>query len=887
MNESISLWKAPVGRALLILLAAGAALAETPGSSKYPEMTLIRSGEFEMGDHAGFVDPQHPSDELPLHRVWVDSFYMGTYHVTNRQYIEFLNSANAQGLIEVRSGMVYRKGSSNAYCETRQAAEYSGIDWDGNTFTLAGNRGSHPVVGIRWFGAAAYTNWLSSQLGLQSCYDAVTWKCDFTRNGYRLPTEAEWEYAGRGGQYSPYYVYPWGNDADAARANWPLTPANPYQTGPYPWTTPVGFFNGQLRSKADFGWPGSQTSYQTKDGSNAYGLYDMAGNVWQLIHDWYQTNYYSSSPYKNPAGPDSGSAMPDGLAYRGMRGGNWYNGDQSDPGHARVSNRNPSYYRGPQDPNHPYYHIGFRVARPAPALTNMARLPGTGQTTHYTATFGEDADYALNPPSFAANGDGTVTDLVTSLMWQRADGGEMTWENAGTYCRALSLGGRKDWRLPFAHEAFSILNHNTVNPALDTSAFEKSAAEYWWSADQRADDASRIWVTNAGGGTGPHPKSETVSAGGSKKFHARCVRSPISIDGLRRNFTDNGDGTITDNHTGLMWQKADSGDALGWEDALRYGEGLSLAGYEDWRLPNIKELQSINDERLTSPSLDKDFFTGTLPSENWSSTTLVNQTASAWTVDFTLGIASYRSKTEKLRVRAVRGGFAGLAVVQAASFTLNTPLAPGSIASAFGDLAPLAREAETVLTLTDGEGVSRTAQLLAVSVGQANFIVPAAAAAGVGSVTLANAGRTIASGVLRLERVAPGLFSANADGKGVAAAIALTVAPDGSQSTQFVFDATAAAGSRRAAPIDIGQAGSKVYLLLFGTGMRNTSGTATATAGGVEVPAAGPVAQGEYEGLDQVNLGPLPASLAGRGEVEIEVSVEAKAANKVTVSIKR
>lgn len=337
----------------------------SPGAGQYPETKLIPAGQFAMGDHHGFVDPAHPSDELPIHNVTLDAFHIGLYHVTNAQYAEYLNSAWQQGQLDVRNGAVSRKGANDLYCEIRPAAEWSSIAFDGAKFTIADNRAAHPVVGIRWAGAAAYTNWLSTQLGYAPCYDPATWKCDFSKKGFRLPTEAEWEYAARGGQTNPYFNYPWGNDADPARANWPLTPANPYQTGPYPWTTPVGFFNGQLRNKGEFNWPGNQASYQTKDGANAFGLYDMAGNAWQWVHDWYQTNYYASSPPRNPTGPDSGALMPDGLSYHGVRGGNWYNGDASDPGHARVSNRNPGYYRGPQDPNHPYYHMSFRIARPA------------------------------------------------------------------------------------------------------------------------------------------------------------------------------------------------------------------------------------------------------------------------------------------------------------------------------------------------------------------------------------------------------------------------------------------------------------------------------------------------------------------------------------------
>ncbi len=326
----------------------------------YPSLTLIKGGDFVMGDHHGYVDPQHPSDELPLHTVHVDSFYIGTYITTNQQYCQYLNSAKSQNLIEVRNKRVYAVGDTNVYCFTYQDTSYCSISWNGTLFSVVDFRANHPVVGVMWYGAAAYCNWLSQQLGLPVCYNLSTWSCDFTKNGIRLPTEAEWEYAGRGGQYTPYYVFPWGNDSmTLSRANWPSS-GDPYETGAYPFTTPVGFYDGQLKLKSAFNWPGSATSYQTTNGANAYGLYDMAGNTWEHINDWYGQNYYSVSPYRNPKGPDAGTIMPDGKPYRGMRGGNWYNGQW---GHSRVANRNPSYYRGPQDPNHAWYHVSFRVAR--------------------------------------------------------------------------------------------------------------------------------------------------------------------------------------------------------------------------------------------------------------------------------------------------------------------------------------------------------------------------------------------------------------------------------------------------------------------------------------------------------------------------------------------
>ena len=144
------------------------------------------------------------------------------------------------------------------------------------------------------------------------------------------------------------------------------------------------------------------------------------------------------------------------------------------------------------------------------------RLPDTGQTGSYTSSPGEDADFAINPLSFTDNGDGTITDNNTLLMWQKTDGGEMTVESAIAYCSDLVLAGFSDWRLPTGIELFSINHYNYLNPALDTNYFTKTVAQYWWTSETQADDPSKVWVVNAGGGIGAHPKTETVSAGGTR-----------------------------------------------------------------------------------------------------------------------------------------------------------------------------------------------------------------------------------------------------------------------------------------------------------------------------------------------------------------------------------
>ncbi len=327
-----------------------------------PDLTLIPGGEFEMGDHHDLGNVEHESDEIPIHTVQIDSFSIGITEITNAQYCSYLNSAISQGNIEVREGLVYASGGNDIYCETREYVDYSSIGWDDSLFSVLNNRENHPMVGVRWFGAAAYCNWLSIQMGIEQCYNLTSWECDFSVGGFRLPTEAEWEYAGRGGNYDPYYIFPWGDDGEnKSIANWPNS-GDPYETGPYPWTTPVAFYDGQLHNKTEFAWPGIQENYQTSDGENGYGLFDMSGNVWEWVNDWYQKDYYSESPNDNPKGPDSGSLMPDRKPYRVLRGGNWYNGEEY-WGHSRVANRDPSYFRGPDDPNHAWYHVGFRVAK--------------------------------------------------------------------------------------------------------------------------------------------------------------------------------------------------------------------------------------------------------------------------------------------------------------------------------------------------------------------------------------------------------------------------------------------------------------------------------------------------------------------------------------------
>ena len=499
--------------ALATLLGGGAVSSEIHAASDpsstisfTPQFVRIPGGSYSMGDHVGFVDPDHPSDEVPLHTVTISSFYMATTLLTCREYCDYLNAALKQGLIEVRSGSVYAVGGTDVYFDTSMADQYSTIQYGSNTFSVRSGRDFHPTTGVRWFGAIAYCNWLSARDGYAACYSLTTGACDFTKNGYRLPTEAEWEYAARGGQTNPYRQFPWGDDtnADGRLANWEGS-GDPWETGEYPRTTPVGFYNGTLRYKGDFNWPAADATYQTRDGSNAYGLYDMAGNVWQWINDWYASDYYASCVtnkiVNDPPGPTTGTVFSDhgGIAYRGMRGGTWYNGGgQQFLGFSRVSNRDPAWSLGPPPAGTPpggaaWFNVGFRVMRPEKdARTVGLLLNTTGASPGYTlmSPIHSNYTYLLNNAGqyvrrWRSTGEpGRSSYLLENGHMIRASavtsGGPSTGGGEGGRIEEYDWSGNLVWAFDYissnyiAHHDFKVLPNGNV---LILAAEKKSTAE--------------------------------------------------------------------------------------------------------------------------------------------------------------------------------------------------------------------------------------------------------------------------------------------------------------------------------------------------------------------------------------------------------------------------
>jgi len=224
-----------------------------------PSMVLIPAGEFTMGKNSAAT-----TDWQPEHKVSVDAFYMDKCEVTNSQYFEFCTKTG------------------------NPLPEF----WGSQQFKCNLDYPDHPVIGVSFMDAVKYAQWA----------------------GKRLPTEAEWEYASRGGLSN--YNYPWGNQIDSTLVNF----GKKYKT-----TLKVGSFK-----------------------PNGYGLFDMGGNVWEWTMDNYGPDYYANSPSQNPTGPNSGR-------FKVIRGGSWHSGAMC------IQN----YYRNGLPPSWVDFAVGFRCVKSA------------------------------------------------------------------------------------------------------------------------------------------------------------------------------------------------------------------------------------------------------------------------------------------------------------------------------------------------------------------------------------------------------------------------------------------------------------------------------------------------------------------------------------------
>jgi len=394
------------------------------------------------------------------------------------------------------------------------------------------------------------------------------------------------------------------------------------------------------------------------------------------------------------------------------------------------------------------------------AADGVIQLPRTGQTTCYGADgkviscsgTGQDGDIqagvAWPIPRFVDNGDGTVTDRLTGLMWIKGDTEEMTWQAALDYVKRLNTGSHTDWRLPNVEELRSLVDYSQTNPSLPPGhPFTNVVASYYWSSTTYAFYSGYAWYVNfyfgSGGGDGGDKSlssyvravrgGQCVPLGDSviclpKTGQTKCydtAGAEFSCAGTGQDgdiqagvvwpsprFTDHGDGTVTDKLTGLMWIIDEAGE-MTWQAALDYVKTLNTGGHTDWRLPNVEELRSLVGYTQANPSLPPGHpFTNVETSGYWSSTTYAYRTGYAWYVSFgSGGVYGYnggvgdgnKSNGTYTYVRAVRGGQvddnSNTTTTASPGNTTTTTMPPCPTKTALGEQA---RELQPLRAFRDG-----------------------------------------------------------------------------------------------------------------------------------------------------------------------------------------
>ncbi len=241
-----------------------------------------------------------------------------------------------------------------------------------------------------------------------------------------------------------------------------------------------------------------------------------------------------------------------------------------------------------------------------------------------------DSDPATNGGNAGTPGEGTDTeDFINALNDEK-------------------FGGYSDWRMPTREELRSIADYGRYHPAINDNYFPNAKSSQYWSSSSYAKDPGIAWIVNF------HNGLDSDGYAKSNAYYVRAVRG-----GQSRSFGHlviNGDGTVTDTETGLMWQQNGAESEMIWKESLAYCEDLSLAGHEDWRMPTIRELSSLADLSKYLPAAETEYFPDTKSSDYWSSSFLAGAAGIAWTMHFYYGDDGYYTKSFAYPVRAVRGG---------------------------------------------------------------------------------------------------------------------------------------------------------------------------------------------------------------------------------------
>jgi hypothetical protein len=297
-----------------------------------------------------------------------------------------------------------------------------------------------------------------------------------------------------------------------------------------------------------------------------------------------------------------------------------------------------------------------------------AEVAKTGQIIKYAD--GDDGDLQMGvswpDPRFTDNGDGTITDNLTGLMWEQTPSVDaVTWGVAMTHAADLETAGYFDWRLPNVNELESLKHcgeQNTHNYLHSYGFSNTMLRDVWWSSTSLSGNPDvHGWYVSLGGPIFWSDKAATtrgvICVRGTSDFLAKTGQTLSEVaedDGdvekgvewPAPRFVDNGDGTISDMLTGLMWQKSPSTTAESWADALLEIAAIADGGHNDWRMPNIRELRSLVNygESPESTWLENNGFENIQRDKYWSSTTQPGIDERGWYIDMDYGVWSYSVK---------------------------------------------------------------------------------------------------------------------------------------------------------------------------------------------------------------------------------------------------
>jgi hypothetical protein len=256
---------------------------------------------------------------------------------------------------------------------------------------------------------------------------------------------------------------------------------------------------------------------------------------------------------------------------------------------------------------------------------------------------GQDGSYLMHPPGYSYIASATrysVLDSVTGLMWEDTASAVVQWGAAEAYCTSLGVG----WRLPSRLELLSILDYGRTEPATDPHFFFSSGVGDFCASKSLTPDGAGVWGFDFSQGAGSlvDRTAATVRVRCVLGTEAQACLAP-SHDGL----------AVRDSRTGLTWLRRPPEELFTWPGALDYCESLDEAGFDDWRLPSVKELQSLVDDGRIFPAIDVEVFPGT-SGVFWSSSPSAASPGDAWSVDFDLGRNMTETAVIKRQARCTR-----------------------------------------------------------------------------------------------------------------------------------------------------------------------------------------------------------------------------------------